>query len=83
MQRVFIEFQMAQEKAFKELAKLNDRKRSIMLLDRSIVDTRVFVSDKQWEQVKSMPGKPPLVEEEMLARYDLVIHMTTCAADAR
>ena len=71
MQRIFMEFQMDQEKAFRAFAKLN-QKRSIILLDRSLIDTRVFISDKQWEQVKNLPGRPVLDEAEMLSRYDVV-----------
>jgi hypothetical protein len=39
----------------------------------------VYLSDEQWNEVLRLPGKPVLTEGQLLARYDLVIHMVSCA----
>jgi hypothetical protein len=79
MQRIFLEYQLAQEEAFGAFARLHPAKRGVLLLDCCTLNSKVYLSDDQWEQVLSFPGKPRLTEEELLGRYDLVIHMVTCA----
>jgi len=78
MQRIFLDFQLDQERAFHEFARLN-QKPAVLLLDRSVMDCKVFVEDAQWEKVLNHPTKPQLLEDELLRRYDLVIHMVTVA----
>eukprot|EP00929_Paragymnodinium_shiwhaense_P089987 TRINITY_DN5021_c0_g1_i1.p1 TRINITY_DN5021_c0_g1~~TRINITY_DN5021_c0_g1_i1.p1 ORF type:complete len:493 (+),score=123.44 TRINITY_DN5021_c0_g1_i1:67-1545(+) len=78
MQRIFLDFQLDQERAFREFAALNS-KPAVLLLDRSTLDSKVFLSDEQFEKVLDHHTKPKLAEDELLKRYDLVIHMVTCA----
>lgn len=81
MQRIFLEYQMAQEDSFKAFAKLHPTKRSILLLDCCTLNSKVYLSDEQWQQVLTLPGHAALTEQQLFARYDLVIHMVSCAFD--
>jgi len=49
------------------------------LLDCCTINSKVYVSDEQWAQVLAPPGEKALTEDELIARYDLVIHMVTSA----
>jgi len=79
MQRIFLEYQVSQEEAFKAFAKLHPTKRSILLLDCCTLNSKVYVNDEQWEQVLALPGHELLSEQQLFSRYDLVIHMVSCA----
>jgi hypothetical protein len=79
MQRIFLEYQMAQEEAFKAFAHLHPTKRSILLLDCCTLNSKVYLTDEQWKQVLQLPGHTRLTEQQLFARYDLVIHMVSCA----
>jgi len=79
MQRIFLEYQISQEESFKAFASLHPTKRSILLLDCCTLNSKVYLSDEQWKQVLSLPGHTQLTEQELFGRYDLVIHMVSCA----
>lgn len=79
MQRIFMEYQMSQEDAFKAFAQLHPTKRSILLLDCCTLNSKVYLNDEQWKQVLALPGHSNLTEQQLFARYDLVIHMVSCA----
>lgn len=79
MQRIFLEYQIAQEDSFKAFANLHPTKRSILLLDCCTLNSKVYLTDEQWQQVLTLPGHAPLTEQQLFARYDLVIHMVSCA----
>lgn len=78
MQRIFLDFQLDQERGFHQFAALNP-KPAVLLLDRSVLDCKVFIADHQWEKVLNHHTKPQLLEENLFKRYDLVLHMVTCA----
>eukprot|EP00927_Polykrikos_kofoidii_P047754 TRINITY_DN42028_c0_g1_i1.p1 TRINITY_DN42028_c0_g1~~TRINITY_DN42028_c0_g1_i1.p1 ORF type:complete len:544 (-),score=83.85 TRINITY_DN42028_c0_g1_i1:454-2028(-) len=79
MQRIFLDYQIHQEDAFKAFAALHSRKRAVILLDGCTLNGKVFSSDEQWKQTLTMPGKEKLSDDDLLQRYDLVVHMMTCA----
>lgn len=81
MQRLFLDYQIAQEEAFKAFAELHPTKPAVLLLDCCTLNSKVYLSEAQWQQVLKMPGKPALTEEELFARYDLVVHMVSCATE--
>jgi len=82
MQRLFLDFQIYQEDAFKEFGALHPRKPCVLLLDRCTLDSKIFVSsEQQWQDVLSMPGKPTVSEADLVARYDLVIHAPSARED--
>merc|ERR1719162_760585 len=67
---------MMQESMFRDFAALNT-KPSVLLLDRGVMDQKVFTSsDKIWQ---SALNRSNVTEKELLDRYDLVMHLGTCA----
>jgi len=78
MQRIFLDFQISQEEAFKAFAKLHPTKRAVLLLDCCTINSKVYVSDEQWAKVLKLTGQ---TEEALFARYDLIVHMVTCALE--
>lgn len=81
MQRIFLDYQLAQEEAFKAFASLHPTKRAVLLLDCCTLNSKVYVDDEQWKQVLAFPDRPPTSEEALMGRYDLVVHMMTCALE--
>ncbi|CAE8635089.1 unnamed protein product, partial [Polarella glacialis] len=73
MQRIFLDFQVEQEDAFKAFAELHPTKRAVLLLDCCTLNSKVYVSNEQWAKVLALPGKPTLQESGLFARYDLVV----------
>ena len=82
MQRIFFEYQLAQEDAFLELARLQSTKPALLVLDRCALDSRVFLGDEKWLQMLTLPGKRKFSEPVLLRRYDVLIHLHTCAGHA-
>lgn len=51
----------------------------ILLLDRAILDTKAYMSDKNFTKILNEKG---LTETEVLNRYDAIFHMVTAANGA-
>jgi hypothetical protein len=81
MQRIFLNFQISQEDSFKAFAGLHPTKRAVLLLDCCTINSKVYVSDEQWSKVLGLAGHEPWTEGALFARYDLVVHMMTCAME--
>lgn len=77
LQQLFLKFQIEQEDTYRGLCELRPGKPHLLLHDRGCLDGRLFCTEQQWEQVLKGVDK---TEEELLKRYDLVIHMTTVAS---
>lgn len=76
LQNVLLRYQMVQEDLFQDYAELNS-KTTVLLLDRGCLDQKVFVSsDAIWQ---SAMKRNNVDEQQLLARYDMVMHLATCA----
>eukprot|EP00933_Yihiella_yeosuensis_P043132 TRINITY_DN37876_c0_g1_i2.p1 TRINITY_DN37876_c0_g1~~TRINITY_DN37876_c0_g1_i2.p1 ORF type:complete len:487 (+),score=72.78 TRINITY_DN37876_c0_g1_i2:108-1463(+) len=76
LQRVLLRYQIMQEDLFKDYAALNS-KPSVLLLDRGCLDQKVFVSSEDvWTSALTSCA---VTEKELLDRYDMVMHLATCA----
>mmetsp|Transcript_116585 Transcript_116585/g.329736 ORF Transcript_116585/g.329736 Transcript_116585/m.329736 type:complete len:218 (-) Transcript_116585:105-758(-) len=76
LQDIFLRYQVTQENMFHEYAALNT-KPSVLLLDRAVLDQKVFTSSEEiWQ---SALDKNNVTEEQLLSRYDMVMHLGTCA----
>eukprot|EP00929_Paragymnodinium_shiwhaense_P112479 TRINITY_DN80737_c0_g1_i1.p1 TRINITY_DN80737_c0_g1~~TRINITY_DN80737_c0_g1_i1.p1 ORF type:complete len:444 (+),score=104.13 TRINITY_DN80737_c0_g1_i1:71-1402(+) len=76
LQDILMRYQVMQENMFHEYAALN-RKQAVLLMDRGVMDQKVFCSsDKIWSSALS---KNNVTEEQLLSRYDMVMHLGTCA----
>lgn len=86
MQRIFLDYQIAQEDAFKAFSQLHPVKRAVLLLDCCTLNSKLYLTDDQWQQALRLPGSVRFTEavtyteEELFARYDLVVHMETTAS---
>mmetsp|Transcript_105401 Transcript_105401/g.263787 ORF Transcript_105401/g.263787 Transcript_105401/m.263787 type:complete len:503 (-) Transcript_105401:17-1525(-) len=78
LQQMFLKFQIEQEDTYGGFRELRPGKPHLLLHDRGCLDGRLFCTDQQWKQVLDGVGRS---EDELLKRYDLIIHMTTVAAD--
>lgn len=76
LQNVLLRYQMMQEDLFRDYAELNS-KTTVLLLDRGCLDQKVFVSSDDIFQ--SAMDRNGVDEQQLLARYDMVIHLATCA----
>lgn len=76
LQDVLLRFQMMQEDMFKEYGALNS-KPCVLICDRAVLDQKVFCSSNEvWE---SALRKNNVTERQLLDRYDMVMHLATCA----
>jgi len=75
LQDVFLRYQVMQEDMFREFAALNS-KPTVLLLDRAALDQKAHTSGAIWE---SALRKNKVTERQLLDRYDLVVHLGTCA----
>jgi len=72
---ISIRYQMEQEEAAMQMARLHG-KPAVVLCDRGVLDGKLFCSDDQWSEI--LEGMK-LTEDQLFRRYDVVLHMTTCA----
>lgn len=76
LQCVFLKYQMMQEDMFKTFAALNS-KPTVLLLDRGVMDQKVFTSSLSiWNEALKQCN---VTEDDILKRYDMVMHLSTCA----
>jgi len=75
LQDVLLRFQMMQEDMFKEYGALNS-KPCVLIYDRAVIDQKVFTSPEIWEAALR---KNNVTERQLLDRYDMVVHLATCA----
>ena len=79
MQRSLLNFHMAQEEALIGMVRLNPPQRSIVLMDCCTLTGKVYGTDEQWQAVLALPGSPALAENDLFARYDVIVHLETGA----
>lgn len=75
MQRIIVDHQIAQEDAFKAIARLK-KQPAVLLLNSCALTPKMSCTDEEWRQVLQLPGKAKITEESLLRRYDLAIHMS-------
>lgn len=75
LQNIFLAYQLMQEDMFHDFASLNS-KPSVLLLDRGVMDQKSFTSEEIWHAALR---KRNVTERQLLDRYDLVVHLGTCA----
>ena len=73
-----IRMQIAMENSFEGIAR-STGKPSVIILDRGLMDVGAYLPQAQWHQVLRANG---WTEENFLARYDCVVHLTTTADGA-
>ena len=71
--------QLHKEQLALKAAELVPEEKVLILYDRAVFDNRAYVNDKEFDEIISYFGK---TREELLAGYDAVIHLVTCAKGA-
>lgn len=74
-----IEDQLHKEKLALKAAELVPEDNVIIVYDRAVFDDKAYISDEQFVKTLAYFGK---TEEEILAGYDAVLHLVTCAKGA-
>ena len=77
-QRLILECQLADEDIRIDAAKHLPNQKVAILFDRGILDNRAYIT---YEEFQEMLDKKGMTEEEILERYDLVIHLVSTAVD--
>lgn len=74
-----IEDQLHKEKLALKAARMVPEENVLIIYDRAVFDDKAYINDEEFRTVLSSFGK---TEEEILAGYDAVIHLVTCAKGA-
>ena len=77
-QRLILDCQLADEDIRIDAAKHAPNNKVAILFDRGILDNRAYIT---YEQFQELIDKKGMTEEEILERYDLVIHLVSTAVD--
>ncbi|CAM9687502.1 unnamed protein product, partial [Heterosigma akashiwo] len=77
-ERGLIDLQLQMENSFLGIA-ASVPKKSVVICDRGLLDVKAYMPRALWEEVLDAMG---LREPDLVARYDLVLHMVTAAKGA-
>jgi predicted ATPase len=77
-QKGILDVQVAKEDLLLEYTKLVPCEKKVMIFDRGILDNRAYLRPGQFEKLAAMKG---MTEDEILARYNMVIHLVSTAVD--
>ena len=71
--------QLHKEQMALKAAEMVPEEKVLILYDRAVFDNRAYVNDQEFDEIISYFGK---TREQLLAGYDAVIHLVTCAKGA-
>ncbi len=74
-----IEDQLHKEKLALKAAQMVPEEKILIIYDRALLDDKAYISDEQFAKTLAFFGK---TEEQVLAGYDAVLHLVTCAKGA-
>ena len=74
-----IEDQLHKERLALKAAETVPEEKVLIIYDRAIFDDKAYISDEEFREVLAHFGK---TEEELLAGYDAVLHLVSCAKGA-
>ena len=77
-QKLILDEQYAKEEVRLEAAQKTDNDKVVVIFDRGILDNRAYIPFEEFEELCRDKG---VTEKEIMERYDLVIHMVSCAKD--
>lgn len=78
-QKYVIRMMLEKEAVYQEAARELKDENILILLDRAILDNRGYVSEEEWNEIL---GSFNLTDDDVLKRYDMVLHMVTAANGA-
>ena len=74
-----IDDQLHKEKLALKAAQMVPEDKILIIYDRALLDDKAYISDEEFAAILSEFGK---TEEQVLAGYDAVLHLVTCAKGA-
>jgi len=74
-----MDLQLQIEDSFIQIANSLEGQTSVVVMDRGLLDIAAYMPKELWEQVLARIG---VTENQLAARYDLVLHLTTAADGA-
>ena len=74
-----VEDQLHKEKLALKGAQMVPEEKVLVIYDRALLDDKAYISDEEFRDVLAHFGK---TEEQVLAGYDAVLHLVTCAKGA-
>lgn len=74
-----VEDQLHKEKLALKGAEMVPEEKVLVIYDRALMDDKAYVSDEEFRDILAYFGK---TEEQVLAGYDAVLHLVTCAKGA-
>eukprot|EP00611_Tribonema_gayanum_P006704 TRINITY_DN1600_c0_g1_i1.p1 TRINITY_DN1600_c0_g1~~TRINITY_DN1600_c0_g1_i1.p1 ORF type:complete len:278 (-),score=103.72 TRINITY_DN1600_c0_g1_i1:795-1505(-) len=77
-ERQLLRLQLQMEDSFRGMARVSGRK-TVVICDRAAMDVKAYLPEAQWRDVLRALGA---TERALLARYDVVAHLTTAADGA-
>ena len=77
-ERAILETQLALEKQFRTLAEVCT-KPVLIVCDRGTMDISAYIKPEEWQEITAMAGTNP---NELLERYDAVLHLVSAADGA-
>ena len=75
-QEIIFKYQLFKENLVLNIVNNNNFLNNIIIFDRGVVDNKAFINDEEFEMILK---KYNYIENELLSRYDLVIHLETGA----
>ena len=78
-QKYVIQMMLEKEEIYQAAAKDLTDENILILLDRAILDNKGYVSEEEWKEILSGFN---LTDEDILKRYDMVLHMVSAANGA-
>lgn len=75
-QEIIFKYQLFKENLVLNIVNNNNFLNNIIIFDRGVIDNKAFINDEEFEMILK---KYKYIENELLSRYDLVIHLETGA----
>ena len=79
-QKLILDLQLAKEEAINEAVEDVKNDRVAILFDRGVFDNRAYIPHEEFKGLREAKG---LTEEEIMDRYDLIIHLVSTAKDKK
>ena len=74
-----IEDQLHKEKLALKAAQMVPEEKVLIVYDRAVLDDKAYITDEQFRETLAYFGR---TEQQVLAGYDAVLHLVTCAKGA-
>ena len=85
-QKIIMLYQYQKEEVYDKVSEQYDSDNVVIIYDRGLLDNKAYISDKEFREVlryiSYIKGKK-ITEEDLIDRYDMVIHLVTAADGKR